>query len=48
MIKIILGAFLLSVKKKKKKTYCFHSPLLLLLFLTKLRQQFLENERKNA
>lgn len=47
MIKIILGAFLLSVKKKKK-TYYFHSPLLLLLFLTKLRQQFLENERKNA
>lgn len=47
MIKIILGAFLLSVKKKKE-TYCFHSPLLLLLFLTKLRQQFLENERKNA
>lgn len=47
MITIILGAFLLSVKKKKK-TYCFHSPLLLLLFLTKLRQQFLENERKNA
>lgn len=46
MIKIILGAFLLSVKKKK--TYCFHSPVLLLLFLTKLRQQFLENERKNA
>lgn len=47
MIKIILGAFLLSVKKKKK-TYYFHSPLLFLLFLTKLRQQFLENERKNA
>lgn len=47
MIKIILGAFLLPLKKKKK-TYCFHSPVLLLLFLTKLRQQFLENERKNA
>lgn len=47
MIKIILGAFLISVKKKKK-TYCFRSPVLLLLFLTKLRQQFLENEGKNA